>query len=106
MNGYSYLVVGLDYKPAARMMGDQCGRPRCPMAIPTKPTLELQPQYAATGFEKTQPAPGGSDNWEPDSIGGMEFPTDELARNWLNSTQDGTNFKDVFKYVFIARVRG
>ena len=61
MNGFRYLVVGLDYKVAGGTMGEpECGQPICPMAIPVKPTVELQPQYAPHGFETIQTARRGS----------------------------------------------
>jgi hypothetical protein len=105
MNGFSYLVIGLDYKPGVQTLGDNCGRPRCPMAVPAIPKKELQQQYAEFGFERIQPSKEDVDQWHPKAIGGMEFPSDELARLWLNSTADGKEFKDTFKYLFVARVR-
>lgn len=104
MNGFRYLVVGLDYKVAGGTMGEpECGQPICPMAIPVKPTVELQPQYALHGFETIQT---DSSAWQPRSIGGMEFPSHETARFWLDQTHDGEEFKRFFKFAFVARVRG
>jgi hypothetical protein len=104
MNGFCYLVLGLDYKQGdIKMSPEKCEVPPCPMAIPVTPQKEQQPQYARFGFETIQT---DEDKWQPKSIGGMEFPSHETARHWLDQTKDGANFKNLFKYVFVARVRG
>lgn len=103
MNGFRYLIVGMDYDNGQKLGEENCGWPICPMAIPANPTEERQEQYAKYGFDNIKT---DSAKWQPGALGGMEFPSDELARLWLDSTDDGKNFKQFFKYIFIARVRG
>ena len=99
MNGFRYLVIGLDYD-LGQSMGQECPEPPCPFAIPTVPTKELEPQFAQYGFDviKTDAA-----RFQPQALGGMEFASNELATFWLAS-HDGQVFQTVFKYVFVARV--